>query len=96
MARRVPEALRKRVGTRIRSTMNPWIKGAPSANSHFADAAKALKVHPMTVYFWYEGYTLPLIHNLVHFAEYYEVSLDYLVGRTGAREVNQLVRQRVA
>jgi len=38
---------------------------------------------------WEEGRCLPNITALVQLANFYEVSIDYLVGRTEKREVNR-------
>jgi len=67
--------------------MNPYVKDARSANQHIAVTAHDLGLSPMTVYFWWAGDTIPLLHNLIAFADYYEVSLDYLCGRTSVKHI---------
>lgn len=84
MGRRIPQEFRDRVSARIETTMRPFVKGD---QHHIAIAAADLEVSYTAVWFWYNGLCLPNLYNLVRFANYYEVSLDYLLGRTGVRQL---------
>lgn len=100
-SRRIPPQLRLKAAQRIRSVMKPYVGGetTPTVSALCKDTAKDLKLHPNTVWFWYEGYTLPTIWNLIRFADLYEVSIDYLLGRTAVRELAHVIqreRERVA
>lgn len=89
MARRVPERIRKGLSYRIRVVMNPWMKSSGGVWQHCHDVASRMDVRPWTVWSWYTGKSIPLVHNLFAFADEYEVSLDYLAGRTTARELRK-------
>lgn len=83
---RIPEAFRRSVSLRIRQTMKPHVK-ANGITKECREAAKALELAWVSVYFWYEGQTLPTIYNLVRFCELYDVSVDYVLGRKLAAQV---------
>jgi transcriptional regulator with XRE-family HTH domain len=92
----IPQELRGRVATRIRGVMGPYVKGN---RKHFSEAAADLGVTYNAVWFWYNGWTLPRIDNLINFADYYDISLDYLLGRTTVRELQthlKIVKRKVA
>jgi hypothetical protein len=67
--------------------MKPSVRETGSVWAECREAAQQLGLHPMTVWFWYEGYTLPTLYNLVRFADLYEVSIDYLLGRTAIQQL---------
>jgi len=90
---RIPQEFRQRVNYRIRMTMKPYIKGKHKVWTECCEAAEHLKLTPNTVWFWYEGHHLPNIYNLVRFAELYNVSLDYLLGRTAVKELAEAIKQ---
>lgn len=80
---RIPPEFRRKVSARIRQVMQSYI-AADTLTGHCKEAAADLELYYMTLWFWYNGYCLPTIYNLVRFADYYDVSLDYLLGRRGA------------
>lgn len=82
---RIPEEFRRKVAYRIRRVMKPYVKS--EEGSHMKVAAVDIGVAYWTVWSWYNGVSLPTLYNLVRFANYYEVSLDYLLGRTGVKEM---------
>lgn len=84
---RIPEDFRRHVSQRIRMTMKADIKDEGSAWAVCRAVASDLDMHPQAVYFWYAGYCLPTIYNLVRFADLYDVSIDYLLGRTAVRQL---------
>jgi len=86
---RIPPEFRLRVSRRIRTVMKPFVKENESLTAECREAATELGLYYMTVWFWYEGYTLPTIYNLVRFADYYDVSIDYLLGRTAVKELQR-------
>lgn len=60
---------------RLRSVMN-------ETNTTQYRIEKALKISGASMYNWLFGNTLPSVDNLVKLAEYMNVSVDYLLGRT--------------
>ncbi|KPJ92592.1 MAG: hypothetical protein AMS18_07105 [Gemmatimonas sp. SG8_17] len=88
-SKRIPGEFRTKVGSRIRMVMKPYAK-EKGEWAECCEAAESLKLHPHTVYNWYNGVTLPTIWNLVRFADLYEVSLDYLFGRIGVQSITEL------
>jgi len=80
---RIPEEFRRRAAYRIRRVMKPYAKD----EGHMVVAAADIGVAYWTVWSWYNGVSLPTLYNLVRFANYYEVSIDYILDRTGAKEV---------
>jgi len=86
---RIPEEYRRKVSYRIRRTMSPHIREAKSMNSEFEAAGEALEVSTVAVRAWYEGISLPTIYNLVRWADLYDVSLDYILGRKIAGEIKK-------
>lgn len=50
-----------------------------------ADLAKALEVSRPTVNSWELGTRLPSVPVLYALADYFDVSVDYLLGRSGSR-----------
>lgn len=45
------------------------------------EVATALNVSPKTISHWETGYTEPSINQLIQLADFFEVSIDELVGR---------------
>lgn len=45
------------------------------------DVATALNVSPKTISHWETGYTEPSVNQLIQLADFFEVSIDELVGR---------------
>jgi transcriptional regulator with XRE-family HTH domain len=77
--------------------MKPYVKEKGRVYTECRDAAQELKVTPVTVWYWYEGYHLPTLYNLVRFADLYNVSVDFLLGRTAIKELaSQLKLVRAA
>lgn len=91
-SQRIPDEFRRQIGVRIRATMNAYVK-AEGKNEHCRITAEDLDVHPRTPYNWYEGICLPTLWNLVRFADYYEVSIDYLLGRTAVKQLAHQLKQ---
>ena len=50
---------------------------------------KVIGVKRYSVYTYEKGKAYPNAEGLITLAEYFDVSLDYLVGRTDKREVNR-------
>ena len=50
---------------------------------------KIIGVKNFSIYSYEKGRTCPEMRGLVAMAEYFDVSMDYLAGRTDKREVNQ-------
>jgi transcriptional regulator with XRE-family HTH domain len=50
--------------------------------------AEILNVKSQTMQMFEYGTRRPKLENLITLADYFDVSLDYLVGRTDKREVN--------
>ena len=86
---RIPQNVRNGLTHRIQMTMNKWLKGGDYDNlwELCEEAAKNIGCTPWTVWSWYTGKSLPMYHNLFAFCDEFEVSLDYLAGRVGAREI---------
>lgn len=76
--------------------MKPWVKEYGSLWKLCHATAEVLGVHSSTPWRWYEGVGLPTLYNLVQFADEYEVSIDYLLGRTAARELKGQLLKLVA
>jgi hypothetical protein len=64
--------------------MKPFVRGD---SGHLTEAAHDLGLSKAATWFWYNGWCLPNLYNLVRFCNYYEVSVDYVLGRTGVRLV---------
>lgn len=84
---RIPPDFRLRVSNRIRQVMKPHVKQAGAVYTECTEAARELNVTPLCVWYWYEGYHLPTLYNLVRFADLYGVSVDWLLGRTAVKEL---------
>ena len=54
-----------------------------------ADLANALNIHQTAVSQWETGRTHPDIPVLIAMANYFEVSLDYLAGRTNNPKISE-------
>ncbi len=85
----VPQSVRKGLSYRIRMTMNRWITSENHVWDVCEEAANNIGCSPHTIWAWYVGRSLPLIHNLFAFADEFEVSLDYLAGRKAAHEIRE-------
>ena len=53
------------------------------------EVGKIIGVKRYSVYSYEKGRACPEMKNLVALADYFEVSMDYLAGRTDKREVNR-------
>lgn len=84
---RIPPDFRLHVNRRIRQVMKAEVVEVGSVYALCTEVARELGMHPTAVYFWYEGYCLPTIYNLVRFADLYDVSIDYLLGRTAYKQL---------
>ena len=84
---RIPLEFRARVSHKLRIVMKPHVRENRSLYAECKEVAKELNLHPQTVWFWYEGYCLPTLYNLVRFADLYDVSIDYLLGRTAIQQL---------
>ena len=83
---RIPEEFRRSVSRRIRFVMKPHLSGR-KVFTECREAAEMIDLTPMTVWYWYEGYHLPNLYNLLRFADLYGVSVDYLLGRTAVKQL---------
>lgn len=54
-----------------------------------AELGKAVELSPNAISDIERGYRLTTMEKLVAIADYFNVSIDYLVGRTDKREVNK-------
>lgn len=88
---RIPLEFRQKASGRIRQVMKPYTRES-SVTAECKEAAASLGLRWMTVWYWYEGYHLPTLYNLVRFADLYRVSLDYLLGRTAVREMAEDIK----
>lgn len=43
---------------------------------------------------WKQGVKIPSAENLIKIADYFDVSVDYLLGRTDVKEVNRKTAQK--
>lgn len=66
--------------------MKPHVK-ANGVWNECREAGKALEITTQSVYWWYEGRSLPTIYNLVRFCELYDVSVDHVLGRKLAAQM---------
>lgn len=89
---RIPLEFRNKVSYRIRQVMKPHVKEAGSLNAEAKEIAYNLDLVPETIRLWFEGQTLPTLYNLVRFADWYDVSIDYLLGRTAVKRLNESLR----
>ena len=53
------------------------------------DIAKALDISKQSVHQWTNGKNIPASDTLLALADYFQVSLDFLTGRTDNPEINQ-------
>ena len=56
------------------------------------EIARAIGVSTVAVGQYYNGETLPSIENLIKIADYFNVSTDYLLGRTGVKTTDTTVK----
>ena len=56
---------------------------------------KVIGVKPDAIYTYEKGKAYPEVRNLIILADYFGVSLDYLVGRTDDPEVHQLAPREI-
>ncbi len=88
--RRIPTEFRQATNYRMRMTMKKAMVERKNANlwELCEDTAKELDLsYPVVVWCWYEGKSLPTLYNLTLFAECFDVSIDYLLGRTAVRQL---------
>ena len=52
-----------------------------------------LDVNPSMITHYTSGKTLPRLENLIKIADYFDVSVDYLLGRTNNRKVAETVAE---
>ena len=52
-----------------------------AAGINQTELAKALAISVKTISHWETGYTEPSVHQLMQLADYFDVTLDELVGR---------------
>ena len=55
-------------------------------NVTYKDIADVLRISPRAVQHYSDGRRFPDFHGLLALADYFDVSLDYLVGRSEERE----------
>lgn len=89
---RIPFEFRTKVFYRIRQVMKPHVKAAGSVNAEAKEIAYNFDLVPETIRLWFEGQTLPTLYNLVRFADYYGISIDYLLGRTAVKQLSHTLR----
>lgn len=90
----IPVEFRARVARRMQIVMNPYIKAFATNQEAYAVFAKDINdLHPNTVRNWHDGMNLPTLMNLVRFADYFEVSIDYLLGRTAVKELAHTIKE---
>ncbi len=85
---RIPVEFRNKVSYRIRQVMKPYVKESGSVHAEAKYIAQRFNIVPETARLWFEGQTLPTLYNLVRLADFYKVSIDYLLGRTAVKELS--------
>ena len=60
-----------------------------NSNLTMVDVAKALNISKQSVHKWATAKNVPASDTLVALADYFNVSLDYLTGRTDNPEINK-------
>jgi transcriptional regulator with XRE-family HTH domain len=88
---RIPPEFRQKVSKNLKMVIRKEIRlSGWSDNAFFEEHAEQIGVSKQAMYLWYTDWTLPTIYNLYRVAVYFEVSLDYLFGRTNVMSMTEV------